>query len=154
VNETWTLYPPQRLGDADGDGQVLLDDVAHFAGCASGGFAPGCEMMDFDGDSDIDEADETALLAAYGGPGADCNGNGDPDPAEIVLDPSLDLDANGILDSCEALGDLDGDGSVGITDLLELIGAWGACGAPCPADLDGSGTVGIADLLAMLGNWG
>jgi len=25
------------------------------------------------------------------------------------------------------LGDLDGDGQVGITDFLELLGAWGAC---------------------------
>ncbi len=25
------------------------------------------------------------------------------------------------------LGDLDGDGQVGITDFLELLGAWGVC---------------------------
>ncbi len=51
-------------------------------------------------------------------------------------------------------GDLDGDGAVGVLDLLELLAAWGPCPpAPCPADLDGSGDVGVADLLIQLSNW-
>jgi outer membrane protein assembly factor BamB len=53
-------------------------------------------------------------------------------------------------------GDLDGDGVVGITDFLALLGAWGVCPDPpdpCPADLDGDGSVGITDLLNLLGNW-
>ena len=54
--------------------------------------------------------------------------------------------------------DLDGDGLVGILDLLELIGAWGPCSicllpGSCPADFDVDCSVGIADLLALLGNW-
>ncbi len=55
------------------------------------------------------------------------------------------------------LGDLDGDGSVGIGDLLVLLASWGACPDPpdpCPADLDGNGVVGVTDLLLLLGNWG
>ncbi|MCH8316444.1 MAG: hypothetical protein IIA64_10760 [Planctomycetes bacterium] len=54
-------------------------------------------------------------------------------------------------------GDLDGDGSVGVKDLLILLGAWGPCPAPpapCDADLDCDGTVGVLDLLILLGNWG
>ncbi|MCZ6542666.1 MAG: hypothetical protein O6768_03285 [Planctomycetota bacterium] len=54
-------------------------------------------------------------------------------------------------------GDLDGDGTVGILDLLALLAAWGPCPdppAPCPADLDGDENVGILDLLALLANWG
>ena len=52
-------------------------------------------------------------------------------------------------------GLLDGDGSVGIADLLILLGGWGACPPPpCPADLDGDGSVGIADLLLLLAAWG
>jgi len=48
---------------------------------------------------------------------------------------------------------IDGDGSVGITDLLGLLGSWGPCPDPpalCPADLDGDRAVGITDLLSLL----
>ena len=53
-------------------------------------------------------------------------------------------------------GDIDGDGSVGVKDLLILLGAWGPCDAcnDCPADLDGDCSVGVKDLLILLGNWG
>ncbi|MHC4429704.1 MAG: hypothetical protein ACYS0D_14045, partial [Planctomycetota bacterium] len=57
-----------------------------------------------------------------------------------------------------ALGDLDGDGSVGITDFLLLLAAWGPCPDPCPpscpADLDGDCVVGVTDFLVLLANWG
>ena len=54
------------------------------------------------------------------------------------------------------LGDLDGDCSVGILDLLQLLAAWGPCAdcENCPADLDGDCTVAILDLLTLLANWG
>ena len=61
---------------------------------------------------------------------------------------------------CEVLcdADLDGDGTVGITDFLMLLAAWGACPDPCPplclGDLDGDCNVGITDFLALLANWG
>ncbi len=55
-----------------------------------------------------------------------------------------------------ALGDLDDDGSVGVKDLLILLGTWGPCPkkGDCPADFDDSGDVGVKDLLILLGNWG
>ena len=49
--------------------------------------------------------------------------------------------------------DLDGDGSVGILDLLALLAAWGADPGG-PPDLDGDGMVGILDLLTLLASWG
>lgn len=52
------------------------------------------------------------------------------------------------LSSCPA--DLDTNGSVGVTDLILLIGAWGTAGG----DLDGNGTTNVADLLLLLGAWG
>ncbi len=56
------------------------------------------------------------------------------------------------------LGDLDGDGTVGISDFLTLLARWGPCPGPCPpscdADLDGDCNVGITDLLMLLANWG
>ena len=53
-------------------------------------------------------------------------------------------------------GDLDGDGSVGVSDLLSLLGEWGPCADcdDCPADLDGNCTVAVSDFLILLGNWG
>jgi len=49
--------------------------------------------------------------------------------------------------------DIDGDGAVGIADLLALLAAWGP-NPGHPADFDDDGTVGIADLLALLAGWG
>lgn len=57
----------------------------------------------------------------------------------------------------DVLGDVDGDGSVGVADLLILLASWGPCPdlpETCPADLDLDGTVGVADLLILLSNWG
>ncbi|MHC4416383.1 MAG: hypothetical protein ACYS0G_13990 [Planctomycetota bacterium] len=53
-------------------------------------------------------------------------------------------------DECPA--DFDGDGTVGIRDLLSLLAAWGDSGVP--QDLDHDGVVGIRDLLALLAAWG
>lgn len=47
--------------------------------------------------------------------------------------------------------DLDGSGSVGTADLLELFAQWGTAG---PADFDESGVVNTADLLILFANWG
>lgn len=54
------------------------------------------------------------------------------------------------------VGDLDGDGVVGTSDLVILLGAWGPCDdcGDCVADLDDDCTVGTTDLLLLLGNWG
>ena len=49
-------------------------------------------------------------------------------------------------------GDIDGDGTIGILDLLLTIEFWGPC-AGCQADLDGDGQVGITDFLTVLTNW-
>lgn len=79
-----------------------------------------------------------------------------PQATAIVVAPASASDANGNLvpDACERrAGDLDGDGTVGATDLAALLGAWGAC-AGCAADLDGDGGVGASDLAVLLGNWG
>ena len=58
--------------------------------------------------------------------------------------------------NCNCPHDLDADGSVGVKDLLILLGAWGPCPpkGDCPADFDGSSDVGVKDLLILLGNWG
>jgi hypothetical protein len=49
--------------------------------------------------------------------------------------------------------DLDGDEVVGITDLLDLLPAWGT-NPGGPPDFDGDANVGIVDLLSLLSHWG
>lgn len=69
--------------------------------------------------------------------------------------PWDDLGANTIC--VDILGDLNGDGSVDVSDLLLLFAAWGACPklpASCPADLNGDGAVDVSDLLILFANWG
>jgi hypothetical protein len=55
-----------------------------------------------------------------------------------------------------ALGDLNCDGVVNVSDLLILLGAWGTCAEPnnCLADLNDDGIVNVSDLLILLANWG
>ena len=104
----------------------------------------------------IDAADNTAAPK-----GTDTDLDGEP---RFIDDPCTDDTGNGaapVVDmgvyefqgsSC----DLDGDGSVGVKDLLILLGNWGPCGDcnDCPADLDADCSVGVKDLLILLGNWG
>ena len=47
------------------------------------------------------------------------------------------------------LGDINGDGTVGIVDFLALLADWGNASA---CDFDGGG-VGITDFLELLANW-
>jgi hypothetical protein len=58
------------------------------------------------------------------------------------------------------LGDVDGDGEVGVSDFFALLQNWGACPTPpgdCPWDFapdGGDGEVGVSDFFALLQNWG
>jgi len=57
--------------------------------------------------------------------------------------------------TCGRVGDLTGDGSVELADLLMLLSAWGPCTCPwCPEDLTGDGEVNFTDLTILLANWG
>ena len=50
------------------------------------------------------------------------------------------------------IGDIDEDGTVGVTDLLAIVGMWGETGGA--GDIDESGTVGVGDLLMAIDAWG
>ena len=52
--------------------------------------------------------------------------------------------------SCEA--DIDGNGSVDVGDLLDVIDAWGQVDSP--ADVNEDGVVNVSDLLLIISNWG
>ncbi len=139
----------------DIDDDVELDDFIIFASC----FGPGpytpddlCAIDDVDQDGDVDQVDFDVFLTVYSGPQTDCNGNGVLDLIDIIDGTSKDANGDGIPDEC-CVGDIDGDGVVGVKDLLDLLGAWGP-NPLHPADFDGDGFVGVSDLLTLLGTWG
>jgi hypothetical protein len=49
-------------------------------------------------------------------------------------------------------GDVNGDGTVDVNDLLAIIAAWGPCSG-CGEDVTGDGVVDVDDLLAALAAW-
>ena len=51
-------------------------------------------------------------------------------------------------------GDINGDGTVDVNDLLMLLGAWGPCTPPCDGDVNGDEIIDVNDLLMLLANWG
>ena len=51
--------------------------------------------------------------------------------------------------------DVDGDGRVGVSDVLGVLGAFGQrAGVSIPTDMNGDGSVDVADLLLVLGAYG
>ena len=104
----------------------------------------------------IDAADNTAVPK---GIETDLGGNprfvDDPDTKDtgVGTPPIVDMGAYEFqMDEIPPCPwDLDGSGSVGTGDLLELFAQWGTDG---PADFDGSGAVNTADLLILFANWG
>jgi hypothetical protein len=71
-------------------------------------------------------------------------------PTGIEIDAVMDVAAAG------PAADVDGDGTVGFSDLLVVLAAWGPCPAPpaaCGEDVDDSGAVDFGDVLAVLAAW-
>ena len=100
---------------------------------------------DLDDDGQVGSTDLTALLAAWGRTcTADIDQDGDIDQGDVS---SLQCMWN----TSDPLGDLDGDGNVGVGDLTQLLGAFGI---DCGPDLDSSGTVDGTDLSLLLAAWG
>jgi hypothetical protein len=88
---------------------------------------------------------------------------GSPLPAGIEgLEWTMGVPGLDDLGTPQCLGDLDGDGAVGIGDLLDLLKFWGGCPkgctdcceAGCCQDFNGDDTVGFIDLLLLLARWG
>ena len=69
-----------------------------------------------------------------------------------IVGPWTDDGGNTIADECPECPDISGDGTVDVSDLLIVIGYWGATGSP--ADINGDGIVDVSDLLIVVGNWG
>ena len=135
------------LGDLDGDGDLdwvtssFGGDWWVFTNLGNGQFtfnqelgapvAASCSLMvDIDNDRDLDLA---------------------------LVDELADVVILQINSGTSISGDVGGDGTVGVTDLLAVLAAWGDCPDPCPplcnADVDGNCAVDVNDLLIVLANW-
>ena len=69
----------------------------------------------------------------------------------------VDQGGNTVAEECpiDCPGDIDGNGDVGVDDLLLLLGEYATdCSADCDSDLDGNGEVNVDDLLELLGYYG
>ncbi|MCH8164644.1 MAG: hypothetical protein IH889_03460 [Planctomycetes bacterium] len=148
----------QQTGLWEEQAKLTASDAAVFAGFGgSVSMSAGRALVGAHNDGNSGQGEHDGPGAAYiiGGL-SDCNDNGTLDICDIADGTSSDANANGIPDECEppdCPADLDGDGSVGILDLLVLLSEWGTDPGG-PPDFDGDGTVGILDLLALLANWG
>jgi hypothetical protein len=132
-------------------------------------------FVDGDGpDDDYGTSDDNVRLC-FGSPAIETGDNvfvpaddQDVDDDGDVLENTPDLDLNdriedGLADSVftvdmgsfeyRCIGDIDGDGVVGIVDFLHLLAAWGP-NPGHPADLDRDDSVGILDFLLLLAYWG
>jgi glucose/arabinose dehydrogenase len=89
--------------------------------------------------------------------GEDCNENQVDDACDILAGTSRDVNGNGVPDECECVGDLDGDGTTGLSDLAILLAAYNTCtgdpGYNPDADIDDSGCVDLADLATLLADY-
>ncbi len=87
--------------------------------------------------------------------GYDCNGNGVVDTEDVAAGTSTDLNANGVLDECEGLGDLSCNGVVGFDDINPFVlrlsdpAAYHNAYPNCPdarGDINGDGGVDFGDI--------
>ncbi|MDP7006016.1 MAG: FG-GAP-like repeat-containing protein [Phycisphaerales bacterium] len=82
----------------------------------------------------------------------DCNRNCVPDYQDILDGYSSDDNENGVPDECDCTGDIDGNGTLDVNDLIEIILNWGSTTSPL-CDLNGDGVVEVNDLIIIVQIW-
>jgi hypothetical protein len=127
-------WPAPELVDCDGNGVHDAFDLRDgtFSDCDENGIPDRCDAA-------------SAL--------EDCNANGISDYCDISTGASVDQNRNNVPDECECEGDVDGDGTVNVDDVVAVILAWGDVG-PNPADLNGDFVVDAGDLTLILTYYG
>jgi hypothetical protein len=134
-------WAPSRPAQA-----IMLDSAI----CLGGTDAPDGTWVDSLAGPDAGFATRSAIVVWR--VTTDCDANGVPDQLQIAVNPNLDADNNGLLDSCPPIGpaDLDGNGRVDGADLGLLLGNYNGPGV---GDINHDGIVNGADLGLLLGAW-
>jgi hypothetical protein len=84
----------------------------------------------------------------------DCDANREADAEQLQV-PTADLDGDGILDACQCIADVSGNGIVDGVDLAAVLGSWGSNGkGEFSTDTNGDGVVDGTDLATVLSGWG
>ena len=136
---SWSGREPNTLFQNRGDG--TFDEVGDVAGLYLRLDSRGAAAADLDGDGDLD----------IGVANGDFDGNGAPDLALTDHYPDWMAVTPNLVSSCAA--DTNGDGEVGVDDLVQVIVDWGPCPG-CAADLNGDGVVDVNDLNDVILQWG
>gem|GEM_PF-2561902 len=113
-----------------------------------------CPEDDLDGDGVADLTDNCPGIANP--EQTDCDENGTGDACDIA-EGAADINANGVLDACECLGDVLADGVVNGADLGAILAYWGPATSSefsQACDIDRSGQIDGADLTIVLASWG
>jgi hypothetical protein len=143
-------------GNFDADPQFSdVDGADNIVGTADDDLHPSA------GSPAIDAGDATALADDV----LDIDDDGDfgePLPLDLDLHSRLEgrqLDVGPYeVQTAAVPGDVNGDGVVGVADVLAIIQSWGACAQPCPpscvGDLTGDCLVNTNDLLLVIANFG
>lgn len=149
--------------DTTGDGRIRLNDFNglafdnNFLNCFELKMVTPdspCAVHDLNQDGKISLYDLDGFSLAYEEGLVDCNLNGISDWREIIENPEVDSDLDGVLDICRCKADFNFDLVVNILDLLDLIANLGPCSNNCPTDLNLDGTVNVIDLLELISKLG
>lgn len=81
---------------------------------------------------------------------ADCNNNSISDGRELELGTQIDVNYDGIPDTCQCRPDLDGNG-LNVSDIFAFLALWFASSPQ--ADFNGDSSVAVDDIFAYLAAW-
>lgn len=147
----WSLVSGGLFSALPGEGVIegptLLDPANDFAPL------PGSPAIDAGDNLSVPEGVIGDLLGNerfFDDPDTVDGGNG---TAPIVDLGAIEVGAPPLPEPGGLAADMNGDGTVGMGDLLMVLAAFGPCEG-CPQDLDGDGMVGFPDVLEILEWWG
>ena len=109
---------------------------------------------DLDGDGDARDTDERQLglfdLQIHGpGPLFPVHS----EYTDLIADPwDFSVAPRNLLATCA--GDINDDGVVDFSDMLQVLADWGPCGGACSGDVNDDNIVDLSDLLTVLVSWG
>ena len=144
----------------------------NYLACADGSLTVStCNLIDFDSDLVVYEGDCSSLTqVACNGDTSGCDGYSSTLTLEVSEGSNYLIRVGGWNDAAAGSGtlqidgpegdcpgntcdaDINGDGNVNVSDILAVIGDWGATNSP--SDVNDDGIVNVADLLIVIGAYG